>query len=187
MGRAREAGVLALLLAGCAHARPLEADGLAAGAPHPLVHQRAPSVSIVDIDGAILDSARLDGKVTVVHFFATWADASRATLPKLEELYERYHRQGVEIVALSVDDDGLAVSDFARTYGARFTVAWDQRKDVVRHWLVRHVPCSFVVDRHGVVRAAFVGAHDGFEVEIETDLKILAAADAPHLAGPPMR
>lgn len=165
-------GALAMTAASCARPRLSSPDGLALGAPHPLLQRRAPAIS--GSAGAPRD-AKYDGKVIVVHFWATWSEASRATLPKLEALYAKYKDRGVEIVALSVDDDKEASDELVARTGVKFAVVWDERKEIVRHWLVKGVPASFVVDRRGVVRAAFLGYEDGVEVEIETDVKLLSA------------
>lgn len=173
---------LAMTLPSCAHPQLSSPDGLALGGPHPLLQHRAPTISVGPENiGARLD-AKYDGKVVIVHFWATWAEASRATLPKLEVLYAKYKHRGVEIVALSVDDDRDSIDELVASTGVHFPVVWDARKDVVRQWLVKGVPASFVVDRRGVVRAAFLGYEDGVEVEIETDVKLLTA-DPPSGSG----
>ena len=166
---------LATTAASCARPRLSSPDGLALGAPHPLLQRRAPAITVSSGSASAPLDAKYDGKVIVVHFWATWSEASRATLPKLEALYAKYKDRGVEIVALSVDDDKDAIDELVARTGVKFAVVWDERKEIVRHWLVKGVPASFVVDRRGVVRAAFLGYEDGVEVEIETDVKLLSA------------
>jgi thiol-disulfide isomerase/thioredoxin len=178
---ARAAAIVAsiAMASACTHVPLSSPDGLSVGAPHPLLQHRAPGLSAADaISGARFDAKSLEGKVVVVHFWASWADASRSTLPKLQALYAKYKDRGVEIVALSVDDSSAPIGDVTDAFGVSFPVAWDSRKDVIRQWLVKSVPASFVVDRRGFVRAAFVGYQDGVDVEIETDLKLLTVDSA---------
>jgi alkyl hydroperoxide reductase subunit AhpC len=159
----------------CSTPRLASSDGLALGAPHPLLADHAPDFThATPIRGAPIDPKAYEGKVTVVHFWAAWSDESRATLPKLQALYAKYKDRGVAIVALSVDDERGAIDDAIDGASVDFPVAWDATKEVAGRWLVRRVPSSFVIDRRGVVRAAFVRYEDGVEVEIETDVKILA-------------
>src|SRR5207244_3707477 len=96
----------------------------------------------------------------------------------LQALYAKYKDRGVEIIALSVDDDRTAIDEMVAGVGVDFSVAWDENKQVAGRWFVKSVPSSFVIDRRGVVRAAFVRYEDGVEVEIETDVRILTADPA---------
>jgi peroxiredoxin len=174
----RFSALLAAMLAmSCAHPRLSSPDGLALGTLHPLLQQRAPDFTRAKVArGAELDAKAFDGKVTIVHFWAAWSDASRETLPKLQALHARYKDRGVAVVALSVDDERAPIDELVASNGLEFPVAWDENKAVAGAWLVRSVPSSFVIDRNGVVRAAFVRYDDGSLVEIETDVKILASA-----------
>ena len=162
----------------CAHAPTYLADGIAQGAPHPLVGRAAPSLSIDALDGgaaSLFPARSADPHVTIVHFWATWSEASKQTLPKLEQVWKKHRASGLDVLAVSVDDVSADVPDFARTYGVKYPVAWDGGKSVVRHWLVREVPATFVVDARGVVRAAFLAYDDGFESEVESDVRVLTA------------
>lgn len=167
--------VLALALAAtsCGKMRVFSADGIAIGHKHPLLEKRAPVASAPAIRGGA--PPPFDGKVTIVHFWASWSDDARATLPKMQALHAKYKDRGVQVVALALDDERAPIDDALDAMGASFPVGWDARKEVARAWLVRGVPTSFVVDRRGVVRAAFVRYDDGVDVEIETDVKILTA------------
>lgn len=167
--------------AACAPAKGPRRDVLAEGSPHPLVGQKAPPFATTAIDGAEM-SLRPSGEagarephVTVVHFFATWAESSKQTLPKLEQIWAKYHAGGLVVLAVSVDDVAAPLPDFVRTYGVKYPVAWDGAKSIVRQWLAREVPATFIVDAGGVVRAAFAGYDDGFESEVEIDVRILGS------------
>jgi thiol-disulfide isomerase/thioredoxin len=64
----------------------------------------------LEIAGTTLDSNKFDlseykGKIVVVDFWATWCPPCRAALPGLMKLHERFHKQGFEIVGVSLDPD----------------------------------------------------------------------------------
>jgi peroxiredoxin len=165
-----------LALAACARTHATLPDSIVSAA-HPLLEKPAPPIAAPSIGGAKLDTRSMVGSVVVVHFWATWSEGSRQMLPKLAALYAKYKGRGLEVVALSIDDDPARVSELAREVGVDFPLAWDDHKEIVRHWLVDKLPASFVVDRRGVVRAAFLGYEDGLEVEIESDIRLLAGDD----------
>ncbi|MDR1268513.1 MAG: TlpA family protein disulfide reductase, partial [Planctomycetaceae bacterium] len=58
-----------------------------------------------DITGKIFDEKSLDGKVVLLDFWATWCGPCIGEFPQLKKLYEKYHRNGFEIIGYSVDAD----------------------------------------------------------------------------------
>jgi peroxiredoxin len=168
--------VMVLAISSCARARSVLPDSIVSG-DHPLLERAAPPVAAPAITGGKIDTRSMIGSVVVVHFWATWSDGSRQMLPKLAALYAKYKGRGLEVVALSIDDDPARVQELTREVGVDFPIAWDEHKETVRHWLVEKLPASFVVDRRGIVRAAFLGYEDGLEVEIESDVRLLAGDD----------
>ncbi len=113
------------------------------------------------------------GKVMVVDFWATWCEPCKKSFPKLQELYVKYKASGLEIVAISEDDEKGGVAEFAKTYGAKFPVAWDSDKNVAKKWNPKSMPSTFIVDRKGVVKFVHMGYRDGEEAEIEKEIKSL--------------
>jgi peroxiredoxin len=159
-----EALALVVLLAACARAADPELP------QHELRGARAPHFALPALDDRPVSLRAHRGDVVVVAFFATWCEPCKRTLPALEALRAKYASRRVAVLGISVDDapDGLA--EYAAAYGATFPIAWDAGQEVVRPWFVRNVPAEFVVDRGGIVRAAFIGYAEGVEVEIEREL-----------------
>jgi cytochrome c biogenesis protein CcmG, thiol:disulfide interchange protein DsbE len=113
------------------------------------------------------------GKVMIVDFWATWCEPCKKSFPKLQELYTKYKASGLEIAAISEDDDKGGIVDFAKTYGAKFPVGWDGDKNIAKKWQPKSMPSTFIVDRKGVVKFTHTGYHDGEELEIEKEIKSL--------------
>ena len=113
------------------------------------------------------------GKVMIVDFWATWCEPCKKSFPKLQELYTKYKASGLEIAAISEDDDKGGIVDFAKTYGAKFPVGWDGDKTIAKKWQPKSMPSTFIVDRKGVVKFTHTGYHDGEELEIEKEIKSL--------------
>ncbi len=113
------------------------------------------------------------GKVTIVDFWATWCEPCKKSFPALQELYTKYQASGLEIAALSVDDEKGGIAQFAKTYGAKFPVGWDQGHKVADQWKPENMPSTYVVDKDGVVRFTHKGYHEGEEKELEKEIKSL--------------
>ena len=113
------------------------------------------------------------GKVTIVDFWATWCEPCKKSFPKLQELYVKYKASGLEIVAISVDDEKGGLSAFANAHGAKFPIGWDEGKKIADKWKPEAMPSTFIVDKNGVIRHVHKGYHDGEESEIEKEIKAL--------------
>ena len=55
------------------------------------------------ITGAEISMERLRGKIVVVDFWATWCGPCVAEMPRMNELYAKYHDKGVEFTGVSLD------------------------------------------------------------------------------------
>lgn len=153
-----------------------EGSGPAApnAAKHPLLNNPAPDFAAETVNGkGKVSLSGWSGKVVIVDFWATWCEPCKKSFPKLEELRVKYANNGVEIVAVSEDDEVNGVKDFGTTFGAKFPIMWDKDKAIANKWHPPNMPSSFVVDKKGVVRFVHMGYHDGEEKEIEAELKSL--------------
>ena len=134
---------------------------------------KAPTFSIDSMNGAGKMTVA-PGKVTIVDFWATWCEPCKKSFPKLQELYVKYKASGLEIVAVSVDDEKNSIVDFAKTHGgAKFPVGWDDGKKIADKWKPENMPSSYVVGKDGVVKHVHRGYHDGEELEVEKEIKAL--------------
>jgi len=94
--------------------------------------------------------------IYVVEFWATLSTASRANIPKLNELQKKYQDKAVVVVAIS-DDPPDKVQEFFATTGLQMdcAVAADDQRKTARNYMVAYgqsgVPYSFVVGKDGKV------------------------------------
>src|SRR5580693_9083284 len=105
-----------VVLAGCGGA---SSSGGGAGSAankkeaHPLVGSSVPNFAAASVNGKGRATVQPnEGKVLIVDFWATWCEPCKKSFPKLEDLYVRYRTSGMEIVAVSEDDDNDGISGF---------------------------------------------------------------------------
>ena len=136
----------------------------------PSIGNAAPTMKIDSLNGGG-SIAVAPGKVTVIDFWATWCEPCKKSFPKYQDLYTKYKASGLEIMAVSADDESGGIPDFAKTYGAKFPVGWDKSHKAFDCFKVENMPSAYVVDKKGVVRFVHKGYHPGEEDQLEKEIK----------------
>lgn len=114
------------------------------------------------------------GKVTVVDFWATWCEPCKKSFPKLQALYVKYQASGLEIAAISVDDEKGGIAKFAKAHGdVKFPIGWDKGHKIADQWKPEKMPSTYIIDKAGVVRFVHQGYHDADEAEMDREIKSL--------------
>jgi thiol-disulfide isomerase/thioredoxin len=98
------------------------------------------------------------GRPLVIHFWATWCPPCREELPAL---LEAAARSGVELLAVSVDDDWGAIRRFFGDGAAvPAAVVRARSPDAHTRYGARSLPDTFRVDARGRLVERFAGARD---------------------------
>jgi len=136
----------------------------------PSIGNPAPDISIKSLNDQGAASIQ-PGKVTIVDFWATWCEPCKKSFPKYQDLYVKYKASGLEIVAISVDDDTKGIPEFAKSFGAKFPVGWDKGHGAADCFKVENMPSAYVIDKKGVVKFVHKGYHPGEEDELDKEIK----------------
>jgi len=121
----------------------------------------APNFQLPDSKDHLMTLSDLHGKVVLLNFWATWCGPCRVEMPAMEQLYRMFSRKDFEILAVSIDAQGVAVTrPFQREYHLTFPILHDPDYRVGLMYGARSVPMTFLVDRQGVVRHQIFGARD---------------------------
>jgi peroxiredoxin len=127
------------------------------------------------LDGSSISSKQLQGKVTLVNFWATSCTSCVAEMPDLVATYNKYKDRGYETVAVAMRYDPPSyVVNFAQTRQLPFKVAIDNTGMVARDWgEVQLTPTTFLVNKRGEIVKRFVGTPNFVELHQLID-KLLA-------------
>lgn len=143
------AALVAALAAGCAE-RP----------PSPEVGAPAPAFELEDLAGGRHRLADFAGRVVVLNFWATWCPPCVTEMPSLQELADDLGPEGLEVVAVSVDERYADIEPFVTRHGLRFLVLHDSGKRVSRRYEVLQYPETWIIGRDGRLASHIVGARD---------------------------
>jgi len=141
------------------------------------IDQPAPELDVRLLSGRVLKAKDLRGKVVINMLWATWSPAARMELPEIQRLYQAHREKGLEVVALSIDENVGEVRDFWRKRGYSLPVAMRSEAFFERYGRVSTTPMFYVVDRQGVLRHRIAGPIS--PEKLEAILKPLLAEPPP--------
>ena len=121
----------------------------------------APNFQLPDLHSRLVTLSDLHGKVVLLNFWATWCGPCRIEMPAMEQLYRMFSRKDFEILAVSIDAQGVAITrPFQQENHLTFPILHDADYRVGLMYGARSLPMTFLVDRQGVVRHQIFGARD---------------------------
>lgn len=135
-----------------------------------------PSVVVKSFEGQEMASADLKGKVVLYDIWASWCGPCKEELPLLDAMAGRLKSKGVEIVAISIDEDRDAAVQFLKAHSGEWSLslAHDPEGRVPDRLKPPKMPTSYIVDREGVVRFINAGFDRSDAAEFEARLTALA-------------
>jgi peroxiredoxin len=134
------------------------------------VHSRAvmaPDFSLPDLDGNIRRLSSFRGRVVLLNFWATWCPPCRVEMPSLEALYQAYRHQGLEVVAVASDVQGVeVVQPFIAQHHLTFLSLLDTTSHVTRVYGVTSLPTTYVLDQEGRLVTVEIGGRNWATAEV---------------------
>lgn len=120
----------------------------------------APELELVDVRGRPVSLAALRGKIVIVDFWATWCPPCVIEVPTFKKLHATYRDRGLEIIAISLDEDEREVKTFIREHALPYTVILGDEKIAEKFGALTGLPMTFFIDRKGRIRAEHAGFMD---------------------------
>ena len=130
-----------------------------------LIGKPAPDFTLKDLNGNPVSLSDFKGKPVVLNFWATWCGPCRAEIPHMDALYKKYKDQGLVIIGMNDESDYAKVKAFAKEQISYLVLLDGQAQ--FQAYGVRGIPCTYYIDKEGIVRHRDVGFGPGGEREFE--------------------
>ncbi len=128
-----------------------------------LTGTEAPDFVLKSMSGENLRLSEYRGEIVMLSFWATWCGECRAQIEQLGSMRDNYKDAGVELLAVSLDQNRRQADEFVTDLGVQYPVLHDVGGEVGRLYDVNRMPVMVLIDRGGVVRDVFEGFRRGNE------------------------
>jgi peroxiredoxin len=120
--------------------------------------QPAPELTLYDLDGNKVSLSDFRGQVVLLNNWATWCPPCRQEMPEFQAYYENHKSTGFQILAVEAGQPEDDVRAFVEQQGLEFRILLDPGNLSQRTFQQSTLPNSFVIDRQGQLKLAWIGA-----------------------------
>lgn len=113
------------------------------------------------------------GKVIYLDFWASWCGPCRKSFPWMNDMQEKYLKQGLVIISVNVDNNKGLADEFLAEVPANFKVFYDPKGKVARKFKLKGMPSSYIINRSGKMVSAHVGFTESKKAKYEEELQTL--------------
>ena len=134
----------------------------------------APNFTLNSIQSNISDSSQIDliekevtldslrGKVVLINFWASWCRPCIMEIPDLNELYNEYNNEGLEILAISISDGKKQLVNFIDHYAIQYPLLYgnemEMQKITYEYGGIYSIPTSVLINKKNELIKIYPGA-----------------------------
>lgn len=126
------------------------------------VGKQAPDFQLPDLNDKEIRLSDYRGKVVFLNFWATWCKPCREEMPSMEVLYKNFEKDGLVILAVSIDrvTTKKEIPPFVKGLNLTFPVLVDSWGQTDKRYKLMGVPETYIIDREGTLREKVIGPRD---------------------------
>ncbi len=150
------------------------------------VGKPAPDFSLADLNDKPYRLSDFRGKVVFLNFWATWCKPCREEMPSMEILNKNFEKDGLVILAVSIDrvTTSKDIPPFVKGLNLTFPVLIDSWGRTDKPYKRMGVPETFIIDREGIIQEIVIGPRDWTRIDnLQVLTKLLNVT--PKTAGKP--
>ena len=138
------------------------------------VGKAAPDFDLTDLNDKPIKLSDYRGRVVFLNFWATWCAPCREEMPSMEVLFKNFEKDGLVILAVSIDRVTTTkdIPPFVKGMNLTFPVLIDSWGKTDKPYKRMGVPETFIIDQEGVIREIVIGPKDWTRID---NLKTLTA------------
>jgi peroxiredoxin len=120
---------------------------------------KAPVFSCRTIDGKDIDISKLQGKIIMINFFATWCPPCNKELPVLQKnIWDKYkNNSDFVLIILGREHTEKEVKDFVTAKKFTMPFAPDPKREIFKLYASQTIPRNVIIGRDGKIVFQSIG------------------------------
>lgn len=121
--------------------------------------QLSPLVEVTDLEGRTITNEELVGKITHIHFFATWCGACQQMRPDLDaKVWQRYKdNPNFQMVAVGREHTGRELTGYRDEHDVPYPLAPDPGREIYGQFAAQYIPRDVVIGADGRILTQTIG------------------------------
>jgi len=117
------------------------------------IGDKAPTFTCRTIDGKALDISKLQGKIVMVNFFATWCGPCNLELPVLQKnIWDKYKdNPNFVLIILGREHNEQEVKDFVKAKKFTMPFAPDPEREIFKLYASGFIPRNVIIGKDGKI------------------------------------
>ena len=112
---------------------------------------------LMALDGTVVNSSELAGKVVLVNFWATWCGPCKEEMPSLARLQRQLDPSRFAVLTVTTDLQRQGIAQYLFGLGIQLPVLFDEDQEVSQAFMIRGLPTTVVIARDGTLIGRAVG------------------------------
>jgi peroxiredoxin len=123
------------------------------------VGDKAPLFTCKTIDGKTIDISKLQGKIVMINFFATWCGPCNLELPVMQKnIWDKYkNRNDFELIILGREHSEAEVSKFVKGKSFTMPFAPDPERKIFSMFATQSIPRNIIIGKDGKIIFQSIG------------------------------
>lgn len=132
------------------------------------IGQKVPQITLATFDGETIDTSKLQGKVIVLNFWASWCKPCEQEAADLEAAWQAY-KPGGKVVFVGADyvDTEPEARAYLKKFGITYPNGPDLRTKISQMFRITGVPETYFINASGELAYVKIGPFQSLE-EIQT-------------------
>jgi len=123
------------------------------------IGDKAPVFTCTTIDGMTIDISKLQGKIVMLNFFATWCGPCNLELPVLQKnIWDKYKNNGnFQLIILGRQHNEIEVRNFVQSKKFTMPFAPDPERKIYGLYATQFIPRNVIIGKDGRIIFQSIG------------------------------